>query len=109
MRAICSCALLVYRHVQKTGGSTLRHFFRQQELAGEWEFYSPQGDRHWPETSSRVRTQLLLDFWEAREGLALRVPTWRASTDAARAVTGARVAGLELHGRAAAPHPGVAC
>jgi len=34
-----SCALLVFRHVQKTGGSTLRNFFRKQEATGDWEFY----------------------------------------------------------------------
>ena len=60
-----SCGLLVFRHVQKTGGSTLRHYFRMQELTGDWEFYSPQGDGRWPETSNRVRTQVLLGFWEA--------------------------------------------
>jgi hypothetical protein len=60
-----SCALLVFRHVQKTGGSTLRHFFRRQELSGDWEFYGPQGDGSWPETTNRVRTRVLLDFWEA--------------------------------------------
>ena len=38
-RAPCSCALLVFRHVQKTGGSTLRNFFRKQEATGDWEFY----------------------------------------------------------------------
>ncbi len=27
---------------------------------------SPQGDRHFPEVSSRVRLELLLNFWEAR-------------------------------------------
>ena len=36
---LCSCALLVFRHVQKTGGSTLRNFFRKQEATGDWEFY----------------------------------------------------------------------
>jgi hypothetical protein len=40
-RASCldRCALLVFRHVQKTGGSTLRNFFRKQEATGDWEFY----------------------------------------------------------------------
>lgn len=55
----------MFRHVQKTGGSTLRHYFRMQELTGDWEFYSPQGDGRWPETSNRVRMQVLLGFWEA--------------------------------------------
>jgi hypothetical protein len=36
---LCRCALLVFRHVQKTGGSTLRNFFRKQEATGDWEFY----------------------------------------------------------------------
>jgi hypothetical protein len=27
---------------------------------------SPQGDRHFPEVSSRTRLELLLNFWEAR-------------------------------------------
>lgn len=31
--------MLVFRHVQKTGGSTLRNFFRKQEATGDWEFY----------------------------------------------------------------------
>jgi hypothetical protein len=37
--ACASCALLLFRHVQKTGGSTLRNFFRRQEATGDWEFY----------------------------------------------------------------------
>jgi hypothetical protein len=76
----------VFRHVQKTGGSTLRNFFRKQEATGDWEFYrcarqassprrtlnpvaalrSPQGDRSWPEVTNRKRLELLLSFWEAR-------------------------------------------
>jgi hypothetical protein len=38
-RAPPACALLVFRHGQKTGGTTLRNFFRQQEATGDWEFY----------------------------------------------------------------------
>lgn len=40
-----SCALLVFRHVQKTGGSTLRNFFRLQEATGDWEFYRRAPER----------------------------------------------------------------
>jgi hypothetical protein len=39
VRALPECALLVFRHTQKTGGSTLRNFFRHQEATGDWEFY----------------------------------------------------------------------
>lgn len=48
---------------------TLRYLFRELELAGEWEVFSPQGfphDNGLPEFSNAGRLSAVLQWWDVR-------------------------------------------
>ncbi|KAK3233610.1 hypothetical protein CYMTET_56106 [Cymbomonas tetramitiformis] len=52
-----SCALHLYRHVSKTGGTTVRFLFDKQVVMGEWEYPLSYGfkENEWEELLERWR------------------------------------------------------
>ena len=56
-RALPSCALHVYRHLSKTGGTTIRFVFDKNTAMGEWEYPLPYGfdEKQWVDLLDRWR------------------------------------------------------